>query len=225
LRPVWHRHPVRRDEVQRPQEGERFSSENLEALRDRDSEGPAQGPVLAPDPAKPVGGVHAWCEDVAARGYPWRGHEAQGRHESDRSFGRQGTTDSRGGQSPEGGRGSARLGSADPFEPTPGGLGGPRGLTRAAGGETFEGQIPRALPAETCRRGFGGNKASRGSKPWRRSVTGPGQARVMSLPDSANAVGTGTLERRALPQGSAQVDSVILRRGAKASEGSAESFN
>jgi hypothetical protein len=45
-----HRHPACRDEVQKPQEGEGFSPENLEALGDGDSEGPVSGGVLARNP-------------------------------------------------------------------------------------------------------------------------------------------------------------------------------
>jgi hypothetical protein len=70
LRPVWHRHPACRDEVQEPQEGERFSPENLEALRDRHSEGPAPGPVFAPDPAKPAGGASAEAGASRREGTP-----------------------------------------------------------------------------------------------------------------------------------------------------------
>jgi hypothetical protein len=70
------------------------------------------------------------------------GKEAQGRLESDRSFGRLGTTDFHGEKSLEGGRGSAWLGSAVPFELTSGRLDAPRGSVLAVEGETFEGQIP-----------------------------------------------------------------------------------
>jgi hypothetical protein len=165
LRPVRHRHPVRRDEVQKPQEGERFSSENLEAFRDRYSERPVRARCL--HRIRPS----LWEEDLALSGavaggeFPWRGHEAQGRHESDRSFGRLRTTDFRGGQRPEGRRGSARLGSAGPFESTPCGLGRPRGSTRAAEGETFEGRIPGALPSETWREVSGGTRRQEGTNP------------------------------------------------------------
>jgi hypothetical protein len=160
-----HRQPVRRDEVQKPQEGERFSSENLKAFRDRHSERPVRARCL--HRIRPS----LWEEDLASSGavaggeFPWRGHEAQGRLESDRSFGRLRTTDFRGGQRPEGRRGSARLGSAGPFEPTPSGLGRPRGSTRAAEGETFEGRIPRALPSETWREVSGGTKRHEGTNP------------------------------------------------------------
>jgi hypothetical protein len=95
--------------------------------------------------------------DVARRGLPWRGSEAQGRLESDRSFGRLGTTDFHGEKSLGDGRGSAWLGSAVPFELTSGRLDAPRGSVLAVEGETFEGQIPRALPPETWRQGFGGS--------------------------------------------------------------------
>jgi hypothetical protein len=77
--------------------------------------------------------------------------------ESDRSFGRLGTTDFRGDKSLEDGRGVAWLGSATPFELTSCRLGALRGCIRAAEGETFEGQIPGALPSETWRGGFGGS--------------------------------------------------------------------
>lgn len=77
------------------------------------------------------------------------GSEAQGRLESDRSFGRLGTTDFHGDESLEDGRGTAWLGSAVPFELTSGRLDAPRGSVLAVEGETFEGQIPGALPSET----------------------------------------------------------------------------
>jgi hypothetical protein len=70
------------------------------------------------------------------------GAEAQGRLESDRSFGRLGTTDFHGDKSLEDGRGSAWLGSAVPFELTSGRLDAPRGSVLAVEGDTFEGQIP-----------------------------------------------------------------------------------
>jgi hypothetical protein len=67
------------------------------------------------------------------------GSETQGRLESDRSFGRQGTTDFHGDESLGDGRGTAWLGSAVPFELTSGRLDAPRGSVLAVEGETFEG--------------------------------------------------------------------------------------
>jgi hypothetical protein len=69
----------------------------------------------------------------------------------------------------------------------------------------------------------GGTRRQEGGNP-EGAANRAGQVRGMSLPDSVSAVGTGTLERRARPKGLAHDDSVILRRGAKAPEGSAASF-
>jgi hypothetical protein len=123
------------------------------------------GSVLAPSSAKPAGGGPRLERGRRGGRGPLEGTKTQGRLESDRSFGRLRTTDFRGGQRPEGRRGSARLGSAGPFESTPSGLGRPRGSTRAAEGETFEGKIPRALPSETWREVSGGTKRQEGTNP------------------------------------------------------------
>jgi hypothetical protein len=127
LRPVRHRHPVRRDEVQKPQEGERLSSESFEALRDRHSERPVPGSVLALKPTKPAGGSLRFARRRRGGRVPLEGEQSPREARVRPLLREQGTTDFRGGQCPEGGRGSARLGSAGPFEPTPCGLGGPRG--------------------------------------------------------------------------------------------------
>jgi len=137
-----------RDEVQEPQEGERISSEIFDAPGDRNSEEPGFTVRACTCRPKLEGGspANAGCRRERVT---LKGNETQGRLESDRFFGRQGTTDFHGDESLGDGRGSAWLGSAVPFELTSGRLDAPRGCVLAVEGEPFEGQIPGALPSET----------------------------------------------------------------------------
>ena len=142
--------------MQEPQEGERISSEIFDAPGDRNSEEPGYTVRACTCRPKLEGGspANAGCRRERVT---LEGNETQGRLESDRSFGRLGTTDFHGEKSLGDGRGSAWLGSAVPFELTSGRLDASRGSVLAVEGETFEGQIPRALPPETWRQGFGGS--------------------------------------------------------------------
>jgi hypothetical protein len=154
---------------------------------------------------KSTGGGSAGRRAVAAGGTPLEGTKAQGRLGPHSGACVGAATDFRGGQSPEGGRGFGASSASKPLEPTPGGLVRPEGADRAAEGETFEGRNPKSvIGLKQGRKGFGRKKASGGRETLETQRTRVRQSRERSLPDSASAVGNGTLERRVSPRGGSQ---------------------
>jgi hypothetical protein len=90
---------------------------------------------------------------------------------------------------------------------------------RTRKGKPSKGKIPGALPSEIGRKGFGGNKASGGCETLEAQRNRVRQARGMSLPDSASAGGTQTLERRVSPRGFTQTDLGHTPEGNESSRG------
>jgi hypothetical protein len=165
LRPVRHRHPVRRDEVQEPQEGERLSSESFEALRDRHSEGPVPGSVLASRPTKPAGGSLRLVRRRRGGRVPLEGKQSP-REARVRPLLREAGDNGLSRRAMPGRRAricTARVGRSVRANAMRAGW--TERPTRAAKGESFEGQIPGALPSETRREVSGGTRRQEGRNP------------------------------------------------------------
>jgi hypothetical protein len=90
---------------------------------------------------------------------------------------------------------------------------------RTRKGKPSEGEIPGALPSEIGRKGFGGNNASGGCETLKAQRNRVRQARGMSLPDSASAGGTRTLERCVSPRGFTPADFGHTPEGNESSRG------
>jgi hypothetical protein len=217
-RPVRHRHPPRRDEVHKPQEGRRSLRRTPRAFAVNTPKSPPRQAACPPTKAKLMGGGAREERGRRGGGGPLEGKKPKGGTSRPGASAPMRPRTSAETKPRKTGEDTAESSAAGPLEPTSSG----EGRTERFGPCRGRGILRRAESQERTdlkhdRKVAGGTKRQEGWNPG--DAAYPGEANPgKSLPASASAVGKQTLERRASPRGGARPGSVKLRRRAKVQE-------
>jgi len=224
-RPVRHRHPLRRNEVHKPQEGRRSLRRTPRAFAVKTPKGRPRQAACPPTTAKPTGGGAREERGRRGGGRPLEGEKPKGGTSRPGASAPMRPRTSAEMKPREASEDTAESSAAGPLEPTSGG----EDRTERRGPCRGRGNLRRAQSQERTdlkhgREVAGGRKRQEGRNPG--DAAYPGEANPgKSLPASASAVGKQTLERRASPRGGARPGSVKLRRRAEVQERLATTFS